>query len=248
MWGGPCAAAHKPLMATAEELSAVLLPLWRVPEPTVLARGLTAGVPVWRAEESLRRGVTPGEPTPTERVRAMQAALDQAEQQLAQVMAELQAVPAARSLEPAPLSDAQAELFETLNATRVRDLAGTRGAFDNLEPHLREFREWLQTVAGLFAPQVVVETPAGEAAAARTSVTWLGDFASAYPAASPPDVMRRHCGDVELALANRAQALRSIALVVGGATRIAVLLATPGTSWIMILGAVWRFVRRFLLP
>ncbi len=244
-------------MTTAQGDLAALLPCWHVQAQRGVGAGASPGVPVWRADApALRGGPATGRGTAAERIRQMQIALDEAEMQLGEVIAQAGAAGVARGGPERAVewSDAQSELMGVLIVARARDVTATRGLFDDLAPHVREFREWLETVRSLFSPQVAIETPAGDSAvntadavAAKTFVSWLGDFASAYGAPVSPDLARRHCADVALAVADRGHALRSVALVVGGATRIAVLLATPGASWMLIAGAVWRFVRRFLV-
>lgn len=152
----------------------------------------------------------------------------------------------------ASLNEAQTELVADVVDVRDRGLSPTPAAQRDFLPGpvaalWEEFHAWVRRVAQLFSPTVAIEStaPMGARALARTIVTASGDFHSAYGSLDRR-MLERHRQDVAEALHERNQALRSVAIAVGAAIKIALLLATPALGIKAIIAAVWKFVREFL--
>ena len=80
---------------------------------------------------------------------------------------------------------------------------------------------------------------------ARTSVNWTGDASTIWGAPVTLAESDLHRRSLALAVVSRASLMRMLVVVAQGATKISVLIATPGGA-VLALPAAWKFVNRLL--
>lgn len=80
----------------------------------------------------------------------------------------------------------------------------------------------------------------------RTSVGWTGDMQTFYTEPLLPPQVQLHERSLEIALASRHAFIRLFTSTVAAASRISLLLATPGGA-LLSLPAVWRYANQILV-
>ncbi len=90
-----------------------------------------------------------------------------------------------------------------------------------------------------------VETQFGGQLLARSIVGWDGDVHTLWKEKASLDDWLWHQHSLRLALASRFALLRMVTLVVQGAGKIGVLMATPGGA-LLALAAMWQFMNRLM--
>jgi hypothetical protein len=109
----------------------------------------------------------------------------------------------------------------------------------------RQWHAFVEQVRQLVAHYARVETAMAGALAGLTTVDWKGDFKTTWSAGLDLEAMQVHLRAVQLALASRTALMRVVSVVASGAAGLAVKAMIPGGQ-LMLLPAVWRFVRDVL--
>ena len=181
---------------------------------------------------------------------ALQARLDEAERQLMQVLPLLHKLMASRVAmeEQSTLSSGQTQLLLKLNEIHSRGLDDVLALSEDIKHYWQEFLDWIDKVMKLFSPQVVIVTQleSDRSAQALTFVGSSGDFCSVFAPVDDRRLFEQHSADVTQALEERAQALRSVSMVLGYAIQLAEMILLPGMAIPKIIVAVWKFVQDFL--
>ena len=102
------------------------------------------------------------------------------------------------------------------------------------------FADHLQQMVGHYA---WVETRVAGDIVGLTRVTWTGDVDTFLRDQLEPDRMRLHQHTLNVALVSRRTLLRTSTLVISGAARLSMLLATPGGA-VLAFPAVLRFINQ----
>lgn len=170
------------------------------------------------------------------------AALEEAERSLRQLAQQRRA----QSYAP-PRSPAEGELL-----AEIRALETSAAAFairQEEEPEKRALRQqWQHLVTQLrrlVSAYAQIETNLAGEIVARTRVGWNGDLATLWQAAASPEMGETHRRAVQLALASRQSWLRLGGVIIGGAAGLALKATTPGGQ-LLLLPAVWKFVREIV--
>jgi hypothetical protein len=234
--------------------AADVLPVWTVVTPPVAfvapaAAGAAGGAPRWLAD-------LPAAPGPAAEVLAQGASRLEAWQEALPAAAErlgafTTAYAAGAAFAPAPAlapaAEPEAEL--ALLLAEVREAAGPP-SFGPRQWLLRRwqavtdrFQAFLRPVLRSLTHFAWVETVVGGRELARTAVTWKGSFLTAWRADGVGARALLHERALDLALASRATWVRVLLLALGGAARVAALLALPG-GFLLALPAVWNFIHR----
>lgn len=90
-----------------------------------------------------------------------------------------------------------------------------------------------------------VETSQGGQLLGRTAVGWAGDMQTYYRPALPPQQYELHRRSLQVALASRYALIRLFSATIGVASRLSLLLATPGGA-LLSLPAVWKYFNQIL--
>lgn len=90
-----------------------------------------------------------------------------------------------------------------------------------------------------------VETSQAGRLIGRTSVGWAGDMETMYAIALLPQQLDLHRHSLEIALVARHALIRAFTATVATASRLSLLLATPGGA-LLSLPAVWKYVNQML--
>jgi len=90
-----------------------------------------------------------------------------------------------------------------------------------------------------------VETAAGEATLARSTVNWSGDTVTVWVDDIPPDQVNLHSRTLRFAVASRALKMRMGFVIASGASKLAILLTTPGAQ-ALALPVAYKFVTQVL--
>jgi hypothetical protein len=109
----------------------------------------------------------------------------------------------------------------------------------------QQFRQVTGNLWRLLVHFAWVETQLQGDLLARTVVNWTGDMETAWRPQVLPEEHALHLRALKLALASRITLLRLFIIVTQSATKISVLIATPGGA-ILALPAAWKFVNKVL--
>jgi hypothetical protein len=90
-----------------------------------------------------------------------------------------------------------------------------------------------------------VETSQAGQLLGRTSVGWAGDMQTFYAEPLLPEQIELHRHSLQAALASRHALIRLFTATVAAASRLSLLLATPGGA-LLSLPAVWKYVNQLL--
>ncbi len=90
-----------------------------------------------------------------------------------------------------------------------------------------------------------VETSQAGHLIGRTSVGWAGDMETLYAEALLPQQLDLHRHSLEIALVSRHALIRTFTTTVATASRLSLLLATPG-GVLLSLPAVWKYINQIL--
>lgn len=121
------------------------------------------------------------------------------------------------------------------------------GVGDQFVGKWKEARQVFQAFADRLQQMIAhfawVETRVAGDTVGRTRVTWTGDVDTFLQDQLEPDRMRLHQHTLNVALVSRRTLLRTSTLVISGAVKLSVLLATPG-GLVLIFPAVLRFINQ----
>jgi hypothetical protein len=109
----------------------------------------------------------------------------------------------------------------------------------------QQFRQVTENLLHLLVNFAWVETQLQGSLLARTVVNWTGDMQTAWRPEVLPGELALHFRSLKLALASRITLLRLFIIVTQSATKISVLIATPGGA-VLALPAAWKFVNNVL--
>ncbi|WP_437302820.1 hypothetical protein [Sorangium sp. So ce388] len=129
--------------------------------------------------------------------------------------------------------------------------AGPGGAAlhsDNTVDNMMDEHLWtrmLDGLAGAVTPQLRIDTPINGVLIGATRASWTGDIHTMWAAGALADERRLHLANVRHTLAERLAMARFFAILVAGASSLALRLALPG-GILSALPAAWRFVRSVL--
>jgi hypothetical protein len=232
----------------ADPGAADVLPVWTMVAPALTFAAPAAdvgGAPRWRvnlpaapgpAAEVLAEG--------TSRLEAWQEALPAAAERLETFAAAYTAGPA---FAPVPAAAPEAELAlllaEVREATAPPSFGPRRWLLRRWQEVAARFHAFLQPLLRTLTHYAWVETTVEGRRLALTSVTWKGSFLTAWQAEAVGARAALHGRALDLALASRDTWVRVLLLALGGAARVAALLAVPG-GFLLALPAVWNFICR----
>jgi len=225
--------------------------LWEVqaaPALSFAATAETASPPTWRVQLP----ASPLEAATLLQVQAQAQAL--AWQDLTRVESELAqlARPEFISFGAAdPLAVEKSVLLDAVE--RLPSSAVSYGVLRRADPEEQEtVRQWdtfVAEVQRIVTHYAHIHTTIAGSDAGLTTVSWTGDFATHWAANSAAmqmaSAMPLHMQAVQMALDSRLVLLRVASVVAGGAVGLAVRAAVPGAQ-VLLLPAVWRFVRDVL--
>jgi hypothetical protein len=151
------------------------------------------------------------------------------------------------SFAPEPLAAPEQELLGLLQEAQYGRTAVSFGEpapeGEGWEKAVEEFQAFSERVQRTLTQYAWVETHQEGQLLVRTTVNWIGDMETAWQAALAPDQLALHRRTLKVALSSRTSMLRSMIVVAAGASKIAVLLTTPGGA-ILALPATWKFIRQ----
>ncbi|MBN1580022.1 MAG: hypothetical protein JXA89_04920 [Anaerolineae bacterium] len=228
------------------------LGLWDVPPQEVVSFAIGSGAgapsePIWRIE-------LPGSIPEARAILSEQArATDLAQRDLAQASQELVffdptgvASSFSTSDELAAPKSALLTAVDELDPSNAVSF-GLFGAKQTQQPKVdkqscqqwQAFMDQVRQVVGNYAR---IETALDEVHVGQTSVSWTGDMTTHFEPGVSPEAMRTHLYSVHLALSSRIALMRVVSVVATGAAGLALKAAIPGGQ-VLLLPAVWRFVR-----
>lgn len=111
------------------------------------------------------------------------------------------------------------------------------------EKAVEQFQDFIGQVQRILSQYALVETHIAGQLMVRTSVSWMGDFETAWQVAADAKQMALHKRTLSTALAARSIMFRSVIVVATNASKLSVLLATPGGA-ILALPAAWKFINQ----
>lgn len=151
------------------------------------------------------------------------------------------------SFAPEPLAAPEQELLGLLQEAQYGRTAVSFGEpareGEGWEQAVKEFQAFSERVQRTLTQYAWVETHQEGQLLVRTTVNWIGDMETAWQEALNPDQLGLHRRTLKVALSSRTSMLRSMIVVAAGASKIAVLLTTPGGA-ILALPATWKFIRQ----
>jgi hypothetical protein len=131
-----------------------------------------------------------------------------------------------------------AEMRGVVPAMSFEAEGGGASRWDEAFHFFQSFTERLKQMA---AHYTWVETRVEGRLVGQTAVGWTGDVESILVDALDPDLVRLHEQTLQLALASRQMLLRTSAMILANATKISVLIATPG-GIALAIPSVLRFI------
>lgn len=242
------------LEATPSSGDQDLLGLWTtvpVPQLETVAFGTldeaAEAIPVWRADY-------PADPD------QVAAVLEDARQSLAAADMALAEVPSRLDLYlmqertglsfALPSPGAQPDRAEDDLSLMLAEMRGVvpavsfeaEGRFDSRwDEAFQFFQSFTERLKQMAAHYTWVETRVEGRLVGQTAVGWTGDVESILVDALDPDLVRLHEQTLQLALASRQMLLRTSAMILANATKISVLIATPG-GIALAIPTVLRFI------
>lgn len=118
------------------------------------------------------------------------------------------------------------------------------------EEYREELSQWqvfVHKVQEMVTTYARVETARAGLPVGLTRIGWNGDFKTTWMAGVPLDSMALHSQSVNLALSSRLALLRIVGVVTSGAAALALKAAAlPPGGQVLLLPAVWRFVKDIL--
>jgi len=178
---------------------------------------------------------------------AQSAALRRSESDLAQARRRLAQIGAGAGVSFEAAAGPEAELWAALSAIESPVSFGLR--WRDEETGQREtYQQWksfLEQVGYMVSHYARIETEVAGTLVGHTAVGWTGDFDTLWEPGITPPFMSLHRQTVHLALDSRIALLRLLTIVGTGAVKLALRLTVPGAQ-LLLLPAVWRFVRDVL--
>ncbi len=138
------------------------------------------------------------------------------------------------------LSLVLAEMRGAVPAVSFEAEGGFAGRWDEAFQFFQSFTERLRQMA---AHYTWVETRVEGRLVGQTAVGWTGDVDTILVDALDSDLMRLHEQTLKLALASRQMLLRTSAIILANATKLSVLVATPG-GIALAIPTVLRFINQ----
>jgi hypothetical protein len=115
----------------------------------------------------------------------------------------------------------------------------------DLKATRQHFQEITRKLARFAAHLAWVETQLGGRLLARTVVSYSGDTRTAWGSVTLPAEYALHSKSLKLALDSRITLLRTFTVAIQGASKLALLVATPGGA-LLALPAAWKFIENIL--
>ena len=147
-----------------------------------------------------------------------------------------------------PLPDPERELLRWLESTEPGGISfdAETVAGGGLNTASQDLRQVIQNLLRALSHLAWVETGQAGQLFARTAVDWTGDQNTAWERGVTPQQFDLHRRSVRLAIASRLALLRLLIVVTQGATKLSILIATPGAS-LLALPAAWKFANNVLI-
>jgi len=147
------------------------------------------------------------------------------------------------------LPDEEAELLDALFEIDRIDARVSFGLEEKLPKDWQDSFHQFQAAASRLLRSIShfawVETSQAGHLIGRTSVGWAGDMETLYAEALLPQQLDLHRRSLEIALVSRHALVRTFTTTVATASRLSLLLATPGGA-LLSLPAVWKYVNQIL--
>ena len=196
----------------------------------------------------------------------------QAEAQLAQMEAQIEAAQAALASAPERLEEfvgrmesgqeaefaleageaggirnAEAELMDWLETIQPGEISFEAAASreGELDETVSKFRQALDVLTGQILHLAKVETRQGGELIAHSLVSWKGDLDTSWREQVTPEERGLHQRSLHLALISRLAMLKMVVTTTQGAAKIAALIATPGGA-ILALPAAWKYLNALM--
>jgi hypothetical protein len=138
---------------------------------------------------------------------------------------------------------------EAAEVTLSTDLVHFGIVEEVLSPALQEAQEKFNALMEQINREVLhfawVETEAGQATLARSTVNWSGDTVTVWVDDIPPEQVDLHNRTLHFAVASRALKMRMGFVIASGASKLAILLTTPGAQ-ALALPVAYKFVTQVL--
>jgi hypothetical protein len=227
------------------------LGLWVVPQESV-SYGLEAHAPRIPTQPTWRNQL-PAEPAEAQTLLDSQIrATGRAQRDLARASRELDRLDprdVSPSFSPSDELLAHKEaLLATVNAFHapeevVYGLAGLPETIRDQELY-HQWHAFLDQIRQVLAHYARVETALAGADVGWTTVSWTGNFDTAWQPNVTAYAMQTHLRSVHLALNSRLALLRLASVVISGAVGLAI--KTTGSGGVLLLPAVWKFMRDVL--
>jgi hypothetical protein len=146
-----------------------------------------------------------------------------------------------------PLPDPERELLRWLDSAEPGGISfGTETIPpDEVNTAGQGFRQATQNLMRALTHLAWIETQQAGQLFARTTVSWTGDQNTAWEHNVTPQQFTLHQQSVRLAITSRLALLRLLIVVTQGATKLSILIATPGAA-LLALPAAWKFANNVM--
>jgi hypothetical protein len=114
---------------------------------------------------------------------------------------------------------------------------------DRWEDTVTQFQNFTIQVQRTLTHFAWVETSIGGQLVARSSINWLGDLETQWQDQLNSSQMNLHRDTLQNALAGRILMLRTLVVIAASASKLSVLLSTPGGA-LLALPAAWKFINK----
>jgi hypothetical protein len=135
--------------------------------------------------------------------------------------------------------------LQTASAVSFARLGSRRPGRAVDEPGRQQWLAFVAQVRRMVGTAAQVESALDGVEIGQTTVGWMGDWTTIWKSGLSPDAMHTHLQAVRVALASRFALIRIVSVVAAGAAGLAIKAAIPGGQ-VLLLPAVWRFVRDVL--
>ena len=140
----------------------------------------------------------------------------------------------------------EAGLYQVLDAIEFSAPENLEHVRQKQTSDMQDWRKFVAHVQSRLAHPVQVPTQLGTDLVGYTLVDWSGDYTTVWQPDVSAVAMRLHRQAVDLVLAKIFARLRLVIVVSAEAGKLALQLAGPPGSQVLVIPAVWRFVREVL--
>jgi hypothetical protein len=224
------------------------------PGAPLAPRTAPGSIPIWRVNLSTDElEATATMQLGEERLKASQSCLDDVTRRVdALVRAQSQQVDGPVSFGAASLPPAESDLLGQIAEIKQEGAVSfaledgaVGGAREKADEAAAQMRHTLKRLTSSLLHYAAVETYSGNRMIGRTTVSWTGDSDTLWPAVLATSQAALHQRSLRLAVRSRDSTLRVIVLTVQTASKLSVLLATPG-GVLLALPVAWRFINQVL--